>query len=203
MTKRSTRRSRPGFGVAAGIGWCSPSSMLGHTGMLMAGQGGGEARSCGMLRMPQQLSAPEMPFEGAARRICRGVTRLLDGLGFSSLHEFPLRARRRADVIALHSSGEIVIVEVKSGRADFQSDRKWPEYLEFCDRFFFAVEPDFPRDILPLDCGLIIADAHGGEIVRPAPQGKLNGNRRRVLTLEIAMSANRRLARVLDPDPTL
>src|SRR6266702_2948401 len=139
-----------------------------------------------MLQVPQQLSAPETPFElppashGAAQRICRGVMRLPDGLGFASLQEFPLRARRRADVIALHGSGEIVIVEVKSGRADFQSDRKWPEYLEFCDRFFFAVEPDFPREILPLDCGLIVADAHGGEIVRPAPQGKLNGNRRRV-----------------------
>jgi hypothetical protein len=159
-----------------------------------------------MLQLPQQLSAPETPFEtartfpGAAQRICRGVTRLLDGLGFASLHEFPLKARRRADVIALHGSGEIVIVEVKSGRADFQSDRKWPEYLEFCDRFFFAVEPDFPRGILPVDCGLIVADAHGGEIVRPAPQGKLNGNRRRVLTLEIAISANRRLTRVLDPE---
>ncbi|HEY4164262.1 MAG TPA: MmcB family DNA repair protein [Dongiaceae bacterium] len=136
----------------------------------------------------------------AAARICRGVMRLLDGLGFASLQEFPLRARRRADVIALHASGEIVIVEVKSGRADFQSDRKWPEYLEFCDRFFFAVEPDFPKEILPVDCGLIVADAHGGAIVRPAPQGKLNGNRRRVLTLEIAIAASRRLGRVLDPE---
>jgi hypothetical protein len=155
-----------------------------------------------MLQSLQGLAAPEVPYEApaAAIRICRGVTRLLDGLGFASLQEFPLRARRRADVIALNAAGEIVIVEVKSGRADFQSDRKWPEYLEFCDRFFFAVEPDFPRDILPLDCGLIVADAHGGEIVRPAPQGKLNGNRRRVLTLEIAIAANRRLARALNPE---
>ena len=157
-----------------------------------------------MFQISQQLSAPETSYEFpmAAQRICRGVTRLLGGLGFASLHEFPLKARRRADVIALHPSGEIVIVEVKSGRSDFQSDRKWPEYLEFCDRFFFAVEPDFPRDLIPRDCGLIVADAHGGEIVRQAPQGKLNGNRRRVLTLEIAISANRRLTRVLDPDAT-
>lgn len=138
--------------------------------------------------------------ELAATRICRGIMRMLDALGFAALAEFPLRARRRADVIALNGSGEIVIVEVKSGRADFQSDRKWPEYLEFCDRFFFAVEPDFPRAILPVDCGLIVADAHGGEIIRPAPQGKLNGNRRRVLTLEIAMAASRRLMRATDPE---
>lgn len=150
----------------------------------------------------QAFAAETEPFSAeplAAARIGRGVMRLLDGLGFAALQEFPLRARRRADVIALHASGEIVIVEIKSGRADFQSDRKWPEYLEFCDRFFFAVEPDFPQAILPLDCGLIVADAHGGAILRPAPQGKLNGNRRRVLTLEIAMSASRRLGRALDP----
>jgi hypothetical protein len=153
-----------------------------------------------MLRMPPQLAAPEETYDASlpATRIARGVIRLLDGMGFAALQEFPLRARRRADVVGLHSSGEIVIVEVKSGRADFQSDRKWPEYLEFCDRFFFAVDPDFPRDILPADCGLIIADAHGGEIIRPAPQGKLNGNRRRVLTLEIAMAASRRLVRLTE-----
>jgi hypothetical protein len=101
----------------------------------------------------QAFAAETEPFSAeplAAARIGRGVMRLLDGLGFAALQEFPLRARRRADVIALHASGEIVIVEIKSGRADFQSDRKWPEYLEFCDRFFFAVEPDFPQAILPL-----------------------------------------------------
>jgi hypothetical protein len=156
-----------------------------------------------MLQSLLQLSSPDAPFEHplAAARIRRGAMRLLGGMGFAALQEFPLRARRRADLIAIDAAGEIVIVEVKSGRADFRSDRKWPEYLEFCDRFFFAVETDFPRGILPLDCGLIVADAHGGEIVRPAPQGKLNGNRRRVLTLEIALSANRRLARLLDPAP--
>ena len=136
----------------------------------------------------------------AAERIARGVMRMLDGLGFAAMREFPLRARRRADVVALNAAGEVIIIEIKSGRADFQSDRKWPEYLEFCDRFFFAVEPDFPRDILPLDCGLIVADAHGGEILRPAPQGKLNGNRRRVMTLEIALASTRRLHRTLDPE---
>jgi hypothetical protein len=163
---------------------------------------GGAEKLNAMLQSLQGLAAPESPYEPplAAMRICRGVIRLMDGLGFASLQEFPLRAKRRADVIAVDAAGEIVIVEVKSGRADFQSDRKWPEYLEFCDRFFFAVEPDFPRDILPVDCGLIVADAHGGEIMRPAPQGKLNGNRRRVLTLEIAIAANRRLARMLNPD---
>jgi hypothetical protein len=150
---------------------------------------------------PQPLPAAEDGESAlAADRIARGVMRMLDGLGFAALREFPLRARRRADIVALNAGGEVIIVEIKSGRADFQSDRKWPEYLEFCDRFFFAVAPDFPRAILPLDCGLIVADAHGGEVLRPAPQGRLNGNRRRTLTVEIALAASRRLHRILDPD---
>lgn len=155
-----------------------------------------------MLNQKSEMMGVGGPAETAlaADRIARGVMRMLDGLGFAALREFPLRARRRADVVALNDTGEVIIVEIKSGRADFQSDQKWPEYLEFCDRFFFAVDPDFPRDILPLDCGLIVADAHGGEILRPAPQGKLNGNRRRILTVEIALAASRRLHRTIDPE---
>ena len=150
---------------------------------------------------PQIVDLRQSP---TALRVQRGVMRLLRAnYDFACLSEVPLANGRRADVLGIGPKGEIWIVEIKSSLIDFRVDAKWPDYKDFCDRFFFAVEPDFPRDILPVDCGLIVADAHGGEIVRPAPQGKLNGNRRRVLTLEIAISANRRLARVLDPDLTL
>jgi hypothetical protein len=77
--------------------------------------------------------------------------------------------RRRADVAGLSDGGEIWIVEIKSCLEDFRADQKWPEYREFCDRLFFAVAPDFPREVLPQETGLIIADRYGGEIVRPAP----------------------------------
>lgn len=131
--------------------------------------------------------------------IARGVMRLFEDLGYAALTEFPLRVRRRADIVALNAAGEIVIVEIKSSRADFRSDQKWPEYRAFCDRFFFAVTADFPRDILPADCGLIIADRHGGAILREAPAIPLNGNRRRAQILQIALCASQRLARVNGP----
>jgi hypothetical protein len=52
----------------------------------------------------------------------------------------------RADLLAHSLKGEITIVEVKSGWPDFAADHKkgkWKEYLAHCDRFFFAVPPDF------------------------------------------------------------
>ena len=55
----------------------------------------------------------------------------------------------RVDVISITPQGEIWIVECKSCRADFVGDRKWQGYLDFCDRFFWATDCDFPVELLP------------------------------------------------------
>jgi hypothetical protein len=89
-------------------------------------------------------------------------------------------------------------VEIKSSRADFNADRKWHEYLEYCDRFYFAVEPGFPLDLLPQEVGLIVADSHGGSVLRESDTTPINGNRRRSLILGVALTASRRLARMFD-----
>jgi hypothetical protein len=149
------------------------------------------------LPCPHPADIPTLP--PGALDIARGVMRHFEDLGYAALMEFPLRVKRRADIVALNNAGEIVIVEIKSSRADFRADQKWPEYRDFCDRFFFAVGPEFPRDILPGDCGLIIADRHGGAILREAPAMPLNGNRRRAQILQIALCASQRLARVSEP----
>ncbi|MEM0943885.1 MAG: MmcB family DNA repair protein, partial [Pseudomonadota bacterium] len=86
-------------------------------------------------------------------------------------------------------------VEVKSSRADFQADGKWPGYLSWCDRFFFAVPAAFPEALLPQDQGLIRADAYGAEVVRPAPLDRLAAARRKAITLRFARLAAERLAR--------
>ena len=116
----------------------------------------------------------------------------LPSLGFVST-EFRLTVPRRVDVIALSDNGEFVIVEIKSTIEDYRGDRKWQEYLPFCDRFFFAVPEGFPTDILPDDHGLMIADGHGAAIVRPAPLRDMNGTRRRHQTLKFGLAASSRL----------
>ena len=134
-----------------------------------------------------------------ATRIMRGVARMLAGQNFASLPELTLPNYRRADLLAVGPRGEIWIIEIKSSLTDFQTDKKWPEYLDYCDSFFFAVEPAFPVDQLPEACGLILADAYGGEIVRPAPIAKLPAARRTLITRRVARVGANRLRRLSDP----
>lgn len=126
---------------------------------------------------------------------------MFEDLGAAVVTEFTLATGRRADLAALHTDGSIDIVEVKSGREDFLSDTKWPDYQAFCDRFYFAVAPGFPMDLLPDEsiCGLVVADAWSAEIVRPAPERKLASARRRALTIKLARTAAVRLRQLIDP----
>ncbi len=120
--------------------------------------------------------------------------RLLESLGHGALTEFPLKSGRRADILSLGEKGEIWIVEVKSGTPDFRADHKWQDYLEWCDRFFFAVGPDFPAEILPEDAGLFISDEYEAVLVREPAAVPLLSARRKALTLRFAPLAARRLS---------
>jgi len=126
--------------------------------------------------------------------VTRGAARLMTDLGYAPLLEVGLPNGRRADVMALGPRGEIAICEVKSGPEDYLTDRKWGEYLPFCDHFYFAVAPEFPQALLPDEPGLIVADAFGGAVLRPAPHTPLAGARRKALTLAFARLAAGRLA---------
>lgn len=134
-----------------------------------------------------------------AAAITRGVRRALAQRGFASVTEFRLNGGRRADVLAVDADGAVVIVEVKSSVADFRSDRKWPDYRPWCDRFFFAVDEAFPADLIPADCGLMVADAFGAAVVRDAPEERLSSARRKALVLRVALTAAARLHRAEDP----
>ena len=132
--------------------------------------------------------------------IARDVCRHLRALGFTAITEFVPARGLRVDVIALGPKGEIWIIECKSSRVDFTSDHKWNGYLEWSDRFFFAVGPDFPVKILPDDAGVILADAYDAEIARLPEATPLAGARRTSLTRSFARAAATRLSRFNDPD---
>ncbi|MFO1170088.1 MAG: MmcB family DNA repair protein [Hyphomicrobiaceae bacterium] len=138
-----------------------------------------------------------------ALEICRGTRRLLASLGMTTLTELSLADGRRADVVGLSASGDIWIVEVKSSLEDFNTDQKWPDYLSWCDRFMFAVSPSFPRDVLPEDVGLVIADSYGAEMMREGPETRLAAARRKAVTLRFAHAAAGRLHQLWDPDGRL
>ncbi len=132
---------------------------------------------------------------GRAAEIVRGLQRMLAELGLSSLAEVTLANGRRADVMAVGPKGEIVIAEVKSCLQDFQTDQKWPEYAPYCDRFYFAVDCDFPKDHIPDHAGLMVCDGFGGAVLRECQPELLNAARRKAVTLSFARLAAARLMR--------
>ncbi len=140
----------------------------------------------------------------AGQILARGVRRhLRRGLNFQSLEEFVPVAGMRTDIFAIGPKGEIWIVECKSSRADFRSDSKWQNYLDYCDQFFWAVDSRFPHELLPKNTGLIFADQHDAEIIRWGQVRQLAAARRRRLTLKFARNAADRhqsLARSMEWD---
>ena len=143
------------------------------------------------------MEAPSFPERSFAIR--RAAARLCLRLNWAPLHEVPLPNGRRADILALRDDGGFVCIEVKSGLRDFLTDRKWPEYREFCDRLFFAVDMDFPRGVLPPDTGLIVVADQGAELIHEAPDHKLPPPRRTALLRRWALLAGSRLAALEDP----
>ena len=133
-------------------------------------------------------------------RIARGVMRHFAQIGMSSLSEFSPARGLRVDIITLGMSDEIWIVECKSGQSDFKSDKKWQNYLDWCDRYFWAVDRKFPIDILPSDTGVIIADAYDASILRDSPLNKLSAARRKKIMNSVARSACNRLLLHTDPE---
>ncbi len=131
--------------------------------------------------------------------IRRAVARLCLRLGWAPLHEVRLANGRRADILALQPGGGFVCIEVKSGLRDYLSDHKWADYQPFCDQFFFAVDCDFPRDLLPPEIGLIVCADRQAELMREPLLVRLPPARRKALLERFAWLAAGRLAAREDP----
>lgn len=140
-----------------------------------------------------------------AADVARGVSRLLFRADAMSLCEVPLGNGRRADLMAIDAKGCVVIVEIKVSRGDLLGDAKWPDYLDYCDRFYWAVPAGFDcgpferEQLRPEIAGLIVADRYDAVIVREAAVRPLAAPRRKAETLRFARRAARRTMSALDP----
>ena len=146
--------------------------------------------------MPDDLKpAPLKPGQLLARGVCRHLLTH----DFVSVEELTPIGGLRVDVMALGPKGEVWVIECKSGRLDYLTDHKWQGYMAWCDRFFWAVDADFPTELLPEDTGLIVADAYDAEIIRMAPEAKLPPARRKVMVQKFARHAALRHHAARDP----
>lgn len=144
--------------------------------------------------------------DGTAPAVTRGIMRLFHRHGIFGMAEVPLPNGRRSDVMAIDAKGHIIIVEIKCSRADLLGDSKWTDYLDYCDRFFWAVPAGFDLSLfegdvlLPARTGLIAADQYDAAILRPAPTQPLPAARRKAELLRFGRRASRRLMAIADPD---
>ena len=145
--------------------------------------------------------ADQPPIAG---EVARGVTRLFCRQDLFAICEVPLPNGRRADMMAIDSKGALTIVEIKVAKADLLGDMKWTDYLDYCDRFFWAVPPDLAaicdgERFLPEHAGLIVADRYDAVLVREALHRPLAAARRKAELLRFARRAARRLSAQIDP----
>ena len=141
----------------------------------------------------------EITFAERSLLVRRAAARLCRQLGWAPLHEVALPNGRRADILALRPDGSFTCIEVKSGLVDFMTDSKWPDYRDFSDTLFFAVDADFPRHLLPPDVGVIVTADDEAVLLREAPLHRLSSARRRSLTQRFATLAACRLENIVDP----
>ncbi|MDD9911198.1 MAG: MmcB family DNA repair protein [Ahrensia sp.] len=149
--------------------------------------------------MPIVSLQKDSPFtdgrqSGRALQIKSGVERLFGEGNWALLPELTLDNGRRADLVAVSPKGGITIVEIKSSVADFRADSKWPDYLAWCDQFYFATLSDVPAEIFPASAGLIIADRHGAHIVRDHEGERMKAHLRKTVHLRFARAAATRLS---------
>jgi hypothetical protein len=158
-----------------------------------------------MAELTPSLSDSAPAGSPVAGDVARGIARLFARNDIWCLAEVPLAGGRRADLMGLDARGQVVIVEIKVARADLLGDAKWPDYLEFCDRFFWGVPPGLDRRLLedaayrPESCGVIVADGYDAEILRPAALKPLAAARRKALLERLARIAMRRHTVLIDP----
>lgn len=132
--------------------------------------------------------------------VCRAAMRFCALRGWVPVQEMPLPNGRRADIFALLPDGSFATIEVKSCARDFLTDSKWPDYWEFSDRLYFAVDLDFPRDLLPEEAGLLVSEGFEAVLLREAPEHPLAPARRKALLQRYARVAAGRLAVLCNPD---
>ncbi len=129
----------------------------------------------------------------SAQRITDAIARSYYGQGDGVLREFKLKNRRRVDLVTINDKGWIIIIEIKSSPEDFLSDKKWGEYIDWADQFYFGVAHNFPISILPKEHGIITTDGFDVYQAQPSPIHKLNGSRRNNLICKMAKASMRRI----------
>lgn len=107
------------------------------------------------VEVSNQLGKKDMKTHGKLQSL---AMRWLYNRGYVAVTELTIGAYR-CDVIGYNEEGRICIIEAKASLEDFRRDKKWQEYLPFCDEYYFAVESNFYlEELYATGVGILKAD---------------------------------------------
>lgn len=97
--------------------------------------------------------------------------------------------RYRADVLAINMGAGIEVVEVKSSVADFRSDKKMAQYMQYCDKLYLAVTKpvyDKIKDRVLPGVGVLLVDGSRCWVVKRAQRRMVHAKTRLNLMARVA-----------------
>ena len=134
-----------------------------------------------------------------SRKILQNTMRFLSAKGYRVLSEFALPNKKRVDIIGINLKKEIVIVEVKSNKNGIKLDKKWKNYLNYCNYFYFACSEKLNLNFSE-NIGIIRNNCNKIEITKEPKYNKLPENKKNKLIFKISLSAISKFHRLIDPE---
>ena len=134
-----------------------------------------------------------------SRKILQNTMRFLSAKGYRVLSEFALPNKKRVDIIGINLKKEIVIVEVKSNKNGIKLDKKWKNYLNYCNYFYFACSEKLNLNFSE-NIGIIRNNCNKIEITKEPKYKKLPENKKNKLIFKISLSAISKFHRLIDPE---
>ena len=135
-----------------------------------------------------------------SRKILQKTMQFLSSNGYKVLSEFALPNKKRVDIIAINLKKEIIIVEVKSNKKSLKYDKKWKNYLKYCNYFYFATNEKLKEFHFSKNIGVIQNNSNTAKIIKKSKYQKLSENKKKELIFRIALSATSKFHRLIDPE---
>ena len=135
-----------------------------------------------------------------SRKILQNTMRFLSGKGYRVLSEFALPNKKRVDIIGINLKKEIIIVEVKSNKNGIKLDKKWKNYLSYCNYFYFACSDKLKKFKFSNSVGIILNNCNKIEITKKSKYKKLSEKKKNKLIFKISLSAISKFHRLIDPE---
>ena len=134
-----------------------------------------------------------------SRKILQKTMQFLSLKGYKVLSEFALPNKKRVDIIAINLKKKIIIVEVKSNKKNLKYDKKWKNYLNYCNYFYFACNDKLKDSEFSENIGIIQNNSNNIKIIRKSKYQKISENKKKQLIFKIALSAASKFHRLIDP----